>query len=62
MKSIAKPGDKVECEPPNTWVVKEVKQCKVTKKYHYALSRSKGGIILKYVPEIEIDRVNGKKV
>lgn len=62
MKSIAKPGDKVECASPHTWVVKEVRQCKVTKQYHYALSRSKGGMILKYVPEIEIKKVNGVKV
>ena len=62
MKSIAKPGDKVECASATVWVVKEVKQCQVTKQYHYSLSRSVGGMILKYVPEIEIDRVNSKKV
>ena len=62
MKSIAKHGDKIECDPHHTWVVKEVTQCKVTKQYHYALSRSKGGMILKYVPEIEIKKVNGKEV
>ncbi len=62
MKSLAKPGDKIECASTTVWVVKEVKQCKVTKQYHYSLSRSKDGMILKYVPEIEIDKVNGVKV
>ncbi len=62
MKSLAKPGDKIECASTTIWTVKEVKLCKVTKQYYYSLSRSKEGMVLKYVPEIEINKVNGKKV
>jgi len=62
MKSLAGPGDTIECASTTIWIVKEVKLCKVTKQYYYSLSRSKDGMILKYAPEIEINKVNGKKV